>query len=110
MTAKRSGLRKGPGLFGIIVLVMTVTLAIGWVGMRYPDTLSALRRGLANYQLLWLVWRLSLYMLLAWGSRKVWRRVRHQAATRAMLIRMMGSSLLFILLGEYALLTSQGRV
>ncbi|REF26076.1 hypothetical protein BDD26_0645 [Xenorhabdus cabanillasii] len=110
MAEKRSGLRQGVRLLLIIAMVMTVTLAIGWTGIRYPDTLSAINRGMANYQSLWLLWRLSLYTLLIWGGRKIWQRVKHQAEYRATLRRVMMVSLLFVLLCEYALSVSQGSV
>ncbi|SIP72487.1 putative exported protein [Xenorhabdus innexi] len=109
MEKKRSGLRKGLRLCGIIVLVMTVTLALGQAGMQSPDTLSALRRGLADYPSLWLLWRLSLYMLLILGGRKIWTMTEHKPATRAVLIRMMAANVLFILLCEYVLSASPGR-
>ncbi|MBD2827084.1 hypothetical protein, partial [Xenorhabdus szentirmaii] len=86
------------------------TLAIGWVGMNDPETLSALNRWMERYQSLWLLWRLSLYGWLLWGGWKIGQSVKHQAEYRTTLRRMMGVSLLFILLGEYALSASQGSV
>ncbi|MBC8949929.1 hypothetical protein ACNFJN_15545 [Xenorhabdus budapestensis] len=103
MAEKRSIVRKGVGLLLVIALVMTVTLATSWAGMRYPENLSAFNRWMESYQSLWLLWRLSLYGWLLWGSRKIWQRVKHQAEHRIMLIRMRVTSLLFILLGECAL-------
>ncbi|MDE9536718.1 hypothetical protein [Xenorhabdus bovienii] len=110
MAKKRARLKRGIGLSLIIVLAMAVTLATGWAGMNYPDTLSALNRGMARHQSLWLLWRLSLYGGLLWGGWKIWQRVKHQAEYRTTLRRMMVVSLLFILLGEYALSASQGSV
>ncbi|MBD2801318.1 hypothetical protein ID854_12830 [Xenorhabdus sp. M] len=107
---KRARLRKGIGLLLIIALVMVVTLAIGWAGGNYPETLTALNRWLERYQSLWLLWRLSLYGGLLWGGWKIGQRVKHQAEYRMTLRRMMAASLLFILLGEYALFVSQGSV
>ncbi|WP_244590293.1 hypothetical protein [Xenorhabdus innexi] len=86
-----------------------MTLALGQAGMQSPDTLSALRRGLADYPSLWLLWRLSLYMLLILGGRKIWTMTEHKPATRAVLIRMMAANVLFILLCEYVLSASPGR-
>ncbi|PHM30916.1 hypothetical protein [Xenorhabdus szentirmaii] len=110
MAKKRARLKRGIGLSLIIALVMVVTLTVGWAGMNYPETLSALNRGLARYQSLWLLWRLSLYGWLLWGGWKIGQSVKHQAEYRTTLRRMMGVSLLFILLGEYALSASQGSV
>ncbi|CDH18974.1 putative exported protein [Xenorhabdus bovienii str. kraussei Quebec] len=110
MAKKRARLKRGIGLLLIIALAMAVTLATGWAGMDYPETLSALNRWLARYQSLWLLWRLSLYGWLLWGGWKIWQRVKHQAEYRTTLRRMMVVSLLFILLGEYALSASQGSV
>ncbi|MBD2826940.1 hypothetical protein, partial [Xenorhabdus szentirmaii] len=86
------------------------TLAIGWAGMNDPETLSALNRWMERHQSLWLLWRLSLYGWLLWGGWKIGQRVKHQAEYRTTLRRMMAVSGLFILLGEYALFVSQGRV
>ncbi len=101
-------LKKG----AVIVLVVTVailfTLLTGWTGMRYPEHLSAFRHGMENHQSLWLVWRLSLYTLLVWGSRNIFQATQHKPAYRAPLIRMMTASLLFLLLCEYALSGSMG--
>ncbi|MBD2822828.1 hypothetical protein ID852_19590 [Xenorhabdus sp. 42] len=110
MAKKRAGLKRGIGLSLIIALVMVVTLTVGWAGMNYPETLSALNRGLARYQSLWLLWRLSLYGWLLWGGWKIGQSVKHQAEYRTALRRIMGGSLLCILLGEYALSASQGSV
>ncbi|WP_245737362.1 hypothetical protein [Xenorhabdus japonica] len=103
MAEKRSIVRKGVGLLLVIALVMTVTLATGWAGMRYPENLSAFNRWMESHQSLWLLWRLSLYGWLLWGCRKIWQRVKHQTEHHATLIRMIVVSLLFILLCEYAL-------
>ncbi|WP_237385410.1 hypothetical protein [Xenorhabdus sp. Sc-CR9] len=110
MAEKSSRVRNGVALSLIIALVMAMTLVAGWVGMRYPETLSAFNRWLERHQSLWLLWRLSLYGWLFWGGWKTWQRVKHQAEYRATLMRMMVVSLLFILLGEYVLSASQGSV
>ncbi|CDH04844.1 putative exported protein [Xenorhabdus bovienii str. oregonense] len=99
-----SRLKKGAG----IALAIAAVLLTGWAGMRYPEYLSAFRHGMENHQSLWLVWRLSLYALLGWGSRKIFQATQHKPAYRAPLIRMMTASLLFLLLCEYALSGSMG--
>ncbi|MBD2810823.1 hypothetical protein ID853_07990 [Xenorhabdus sp. Vera] len=98
-----SRLKKGAGIALAIAAVIILTLLTGWAGMRYPEHLFAFRHGMENHQSLWLVWRLSLYTLLVWGSRKIFQATQHKPAYRAPLIRMMTASLLFILLCEYAL-------
>ncbi|MDE9518895.1 hypothetical protein KKJ17_14450 [Xenorhabdus bovienii] len=103
-----SRLKKGAGIALAIAAVIILTLLTGWAGMRYPEHLSAFRHGMENHQSLWLVWRLSLYMLLVWGSRKLFQATQHKPVYRAPLIRMMTASLLFILLCEYVLSGSMG--
>ncbi|CDH32755.1 hypothetical protein [Xenorhabdus bovienii] len=103
-----SRLKKGAGIALAIAAVIILTLLTGWAGMRYPEHLSAFRHGMENHQSLWLVWRLSLYTLLVWGSRKLFQATQHKPVYRAPLIRMMTASLLFILLCEYALSGSMG--
>ncbi|MDE9536673.1 hypothetical protein KKI91_18710 [Xenorhabdus bovienii] len=101
-------LKKGAGIVLAIAAVIILMLLTGWAGMRYPENLSAFRHGMENHQSLWLVWRLSLYTLLVWGSRKIFQATQHKPAYRAPLIRMMTASLLFLLLCEYALSGSMG--
>ncbi|MDC9597791.1 hypothetical protein [Xenorhabdus anantnagensis] len=103
MAEKRSGLRKGVVLSLVIALMMVITVATGWVGLYQAENITRLHRWMTATGKFWLVWRLCLYAALGWGSRKIWQRVKHQAGHHATLIRMMVVSLLFILLGEYAL-------
>ncbi|CDG90213.1 hypothetical protein [Xenorhabdus bovienii] len=103
-----SRLKKGAGIVLAIAAVIILTLLTGWAGMRYPEHLFAFRHRMENHQSLWLVWRLSLYTLLGWGSRKIFQATQHKPAYRTPLIRMMTASLLFILLCEYALSGSMG--
>lgn len=87
----------------IITLVIIITLVTGWLGLTHPEKASALHHWMEKTGILWRVWRFGLYLVLAWGSWKIWQRTIHQPAYRATLIRMMVVSLLFIALGEYAL-------
>ncbi|WP_338803390.1 hypothetical protein WDV76_14620 [Xenorhabdus griffiniae] len=87
----------------IITLVIIITLVTGWLGLTHPEKASALHHWMGKTAPLWQVWRYGLYLGLAWGSRKIWQRTIHQPEYRAILIRVMVVSLLFILLGEYAL-------
>ncbi|MDC9615790.1 hypothetical protein PSI19_18320 [Xenorhabdus khoisanae] len=103
MAEKHSVFRKGAVLSLLIVLVMGITVAVGWVGLHQAEKLNRIHHWLTQTGGVWFVWRLCLYAVLGWGGKKTWQRVKHQPEYRAMLIRMMAASLLFILLGEYAL-------
>ncbi|MDC9606685.1 hypothetical protein [Xenorhabdus griffiniae] len=87
----------------VIIAVMVVTLLMGWAGMEYPEKMSALNQWIMKTKAVWLVWRGCLYVTLGWGGWKIWQRTTYQKTHRAALIRMIVVSLLFILLGEYAL-------
>ncbi|KLU15217.1 MULTISPECIES: hypothetical protein [Xenorhabdus] len=87
----------------IITLVISITLVTGWLGLTYPEKASALHHWMGKTGSLWQVWRCGLYLVLAWGSWKIWQRTIHQLEYRTTLIRVMVVSLLFILLCEYAL-------
>ncbi|MDC9589571.1 hypothetical protein PSI23_09695 [Xenorhabdus sp. XENO-10] len=82
---------------------MVITVASGWAGLNQAENITRLHRWVTAIGKFWLIWRLCLYAVLGWGCRKIWQRTKHQAEHRATLIRMMVASLLFILLGEYAL-------
>ncbi|WP_408672970.1 conjugal transfer protein TraG N-terminal domain-containing protein, partial [Xenorhabdus koppenhoeferi] len=43
------------------------------------------------HQSLWLVWRLSLYALLVWGSRKIFQATQHKPAYQAPLILLLAA-------------------
>ncbi|QTL40334.1 hypothetical protein HGO23_02665 [Xenorhabdus budapestensis] len=87
----------------IITLVIIITLVTGWLGLTHSEKASALHHWMEKTGPLWRVWRYGLYLGLAWGSWKIWQKTTHQPEYRATLIRMMVVSLLFIVLGEYAL-------
>ncbi|MDC9597947.1 hypothetical protein [Xenorhabdus anantnagensis] len=103
MAEKHSVFRKGAVLSMLIVLVMGITLATGWVGLHQAEKLNRIHHWVTETGGVWFVWRSGLYAGLGWGGQKTWQRVKHLPEYRAMLIRMMVASLLFILLGEYAL-------
>ncbi|MBD1228887.1 hypothetical protein [Xenorhabdus griffiniae] len=87
----------------IITLVIIITLLTGWLGLTHPEKASVLHHWMEKTGILWRIWRFGLYLVLAWGGWKIGQRTTHQPEYRAALIRMMVVSLLFILLGEYAL-------
>ncbi|WP_273571898.1 hypothetical protein [Xenorhabdus griffiniae] len=87
----------------LIALVMVISLAAGWAGLHQAEKLTRMHHWVTETGGYWLVWRLGLYAVLGWGSWKIGQKITHQPAHRAVLIRMRVSSLLFILLGEYAL-------
>lgn len=103
MSEKHAVFRKGVVLSLLIVLVMVITVAAGWVGLHQAETLTRIHHRVTETGGIWFVWRLGVYVVLGWGGQKTWQRVKHQPEYRAVLIRMMAASLLFILLGEYAL-------
>ncbi|MDC9589470.1 hypothetical protein PSI23_09140 [Xenorhabdus sp. XENO-10] len=103
MAAMIPTLRKGVVLLLIIALVMVISLAIGWTGLYQAEKLTEMHHWVTETGGFWLVWRLCLYAVLGWGSWKIGQRTTHQPTHRAALIRVMVVSLLFILLGEYAL-------
>ncbi|PHM23584.1 hypothetical protein [Xenorhabdus budapestensis] len=109
MAEKSSILRKGVALLLIIALVMIITLATGWLGLQQAENLTQFQRWITETGQFWLIWRLCLYAVLGWGSRKIWQRTKHQKMYRATLIRMLVASLLFILLCEYALPGNSGE-
>ncbi|PHM45555.1 hypothetical protein [Xenorhabdus miraniensis] len=103
MAEKHSILRKGAVLSLLIVLMVGITLATGWVGLHQAEKLNLIHHWVTETGGFWLVWRLCLYTVLGWGGKKIWQKTTHQPEYRAVLIRIMVVSLLFILLGEYAL-------
>ncbi|MBC8947294.1 hypothetical protein [Xenorhabdus indica] len=103
MAEKHSVFRKGVALSLVIALVMIITVATGWVGLHQAEKLTEFRHWVTQTGGVWLVWRSGLYAILGWGGQKIWQREKHLPEYRAVLIRMMAVSLLFILLGEYAL-------
>ncbi|AOM42879.1 hypothetical protein A9255_12450 [Xenorhabdus hominickii] len=103
MAEKHSVFRKGAVLLLAIAVVMVITVAAGWVGLHQAEKLHRIHDWVTETGGVWLVWRLGLYAVLSWGGQKTWQRLKHLPEYRAMLIRMMVASLLFILLGEYAL-------
>ncbi|WP_340617122.1 hypothetical protein [Xenorhabdus entomophaga] len=109
MAEKISVLRKGVALSLIIALVMVITLATGRPGLQQAENLTQLHRWITDTGEFWLIWRLCLYAVLGWGSRKIWRRTQNQKTHRATLIRMLVVSLMFILLCEYALSGNSGE-
>ncbi|WP_099114989.1 hypothetical protein [Xenorhabdus miraniensis] len=103
MAEKHSIFRKGVTLSLIIAFVVIITVVTGWTGLYQAKNITRLHHWVTATGGFWLVWRSGLYAVLGWGSWKIWQRVKHQAEHHATLIRMMVVSLLFILLGEYAL-------
>ncbi|KLU16142.1 MULTISPECIES: hypothetical protein [Xenorhabdus] len=103
MAAMITTLRKGVVLLLIIALVIVISLAIGWAGLHQAENITEMHHWVTETRGFWLVWRLCLYAVLGWGSRKIGQRTIHQPEYRATLIRVMVVSLLFIVLGEYAL-------
>ncbi|CAM4032455.1 hypothetical protein [Xenorhabdus thuongxuanensis] len=95
--------KKGFRVLLVLIAVMVVTLLMGWAGMEYPEKMSALNQWIMKTKAVWLVWRGCLYVTLGWGGWKIWQRTIQQPEYRVTLIRVMVVSLLFILLGEYAL-------
>ncbi|MDC9589543.1 hypothetical protein PSI23_09520 [Xenorhabdus sp. XENO-10] len=95
--------RKSIRVSLIITLVIIITSVTGWLGLTHPEKAAALHHWMEKTGEAWLIWRWCLYAVLAWGSWKIWQRTTYQKTHRAALIRMMVVSLLFILLGEYAL-------
>ncbi|MBC8954855.1 hypothetical protein [Xenorhabdus sp. PB62.4] len=95
--------RKGVALSLIIALVMIITVATGWVGLHQAENIIRMHHWVTETGRFWFVWRLGLYAVLGWSCRKIGQRVKHQTEHRVTLIRMRVSSLLFILLCEYAL-------
>ncbi|MGJ0624671.1 hypothetical protein [Xenorhabdus bovienii] len=95
--------RKSLRVSLIITLVIIITFVTGGLGLAYPEKAAALHHWMEKTGEAWLIWRGCLYTALGWGSWKIWQRTTYQKAHRAALIRMMVASLLFILLGEYAL-------
>ncbi|MEQ1966511.1 hypothetical protein ABLA30_05545 [Xenorhabdus nematophila] len=99
-----STVKKGIMRSLLIALAMVIiTIATGWVGLHQAENITGMYHWVTETGEAWLIWRVCLYAVLGWGSWKIWQRTIHQPAHRAALIRMMVASLLFILLGEYAL-------
>ncbi|WP_340609781.1 hypothetical protein [Xenorhabdus bharatensis] len=105
---KHSVFRKGAVLLLAIAVMMVITVAAGWVGLHQAEKLHRIHDWVTETGGVWLIWRLGLYAVLGWGGQKTWQRVKHLPAYRAALMRMMVVSLLFILLGEYALSGNTG--
>lgn len=101
--AKRLGL-----LLLCIVCVTGAGLWLADLGMAHPGAVARLHRWMEGSRDLWLVWRLAIYALLAWGFRKVWRAPGCKPEYRAPLRRMAMASVIFMLLCEYAVFSAPG--
>ncbi|MBD2785961.1 hypothetical protein ID858_16115 [Xenorhabdus sp. DI] len=95
--------KKGFRTALIITVVTIITLVMGGAGLNHAEKFTDLYHWIAKTKPLWLVWRLGLYLVLGWGGWKIWQVTKTKPEYRAVLIRIMAVSLLFILLGEYAL-------
>ncbi|MEQ1976994.1 hypothetical protein [Xenorhabdus sp. SGI240] len=95
--------KKGFRVLLAIIVVMAITLLMGWAGMAYPEKMSALNQWMVETKSIWRVWRGCLYATLGWGGWKIGQVVKRRPEYRAPLMRMMVACLLLILLGEYVL-------
>lgn len=97
------------GIFLVcMALFMVVSLMVADTAMKHPGEAAAFRRWMQSTRYGWLLWRLALYALVAWGLWKIRHAPGFREEFRRPLLRISVVSVLFIALCEYAMFTGPG--
>ncbi|WP_313685693.1 hypothetical protein [Pantoea sp.] len=107
MTVRKVLTRTGIFL-ACMALFMAVSLMVADTAMKHPGEAAAFRRWMQSTRYGWLLWRLALYALVAWGLWKIRHAPGFREEFRLPLMRISVVSVLFIALCEYAMLTGPG--
>lgn len=97
------------GIFlACMALFMVVSLMVADTAMKHPGEAAAFRRWMQSTRDGWLIWRLALYALVAWGLWKIRHAPGFREEFRWPLLRISVACVLFIALCEYAMFTGPG--
>ncbi|CAH5975015.1 TPA: hypothetical protein R4Y95_003082 [Klebsiella variicola subsp. variicola] len=107
MTVRKVLTRTGIFL-ACMALFMVVSLMVADTAMKHPGEAAAFRRWMQSTRYGWLLWRLALYALVAWGLWKIRHAPGFREEFRRPLLRISVVSVLFIALCEYAMFTGPG--
>ncbi|MER3936176.1 hypothetical protein J9A52_15580 [Klebsiella pneumoniae] len=107
MTVRKVLTRTGIFL-ACMALFMVVSLMVADTAMKHPGEAAAFRRWMQSTRYGWLLWRLALYALVAWGLWKIRHAPGFREEFRRPLPRISVVSVLFIALCEYAMFTGPG--
>ncbi|WP_297201566.1 hypothetical protein [uncultured Pluralibacter sp.] len=107
MTVRKALTRAGIFL-ACMALFMVVSLIVADTAMKHPGEAAAFRRWMQSTRYGWLIWRLALYALVAWGLWKIRHAPGFREEFRRPLLRISVVSVLFIALCEYAMFTGPG--
>lgn len=107
MTVRKVLIRTGIFL-ACMALFMVVSLMVADTAMKHPGEAAAFRRWMQSTRDGWLIWRLALYALVAWGLWKIRHAPGFREEYRRPLLRISVVSVLFIALCEYAMFTGPG--
>lgn len=107
MTVRKVLTRTGIFL-ACMALFMVVSLMVADTTMKHPGEAAAFRRWMQSTRYGWLLWRLALYALVAWGLWKIRHAPGFREEFRRPLLRISVVSVLFIALCEYAMFTGPG--
>ena len=107
MTVRKVLTRTGIFL-ACMALFMVVSLMVADTAMKHPGEAAAFRRWMQSTRYGWLLWRLALYALVAWGLWKIRHAPGFREEFRRPLLRISVVRVLFIALCEYAMFTGPG--
>ena len=107
-TTVRKVLTRAGIFLACMALFMVVSLMVADTAMKHPTEAAAFRSWMQSTRYGWLIWRLALYALVAWGLLKIRHAPGLQESYRRPLLRISVVSVLFIALCEYAMFTGPG--
>jgi hypothetical protein len=107
-TTVRKVLTRAGIFLACMALFMVVSLMMADTAMKHPTEAAAFRSWMQSTRYGWLMWRLALYALVAWGLWKIRHAPGFREAYRRPLLRISVVSVLFIALCEYAMFTGPG--
>ena len=107
-TTVRKVLTRAGIFLACMALFMVVSLMMADTAMKHPTEAAAFRSWMQSPRYGWLMWRLALYALVAWGLWKIRHAPGFREAYRRPRLRSSVVSVLFIAVFEYAMFTGPG--
>jgi len=95
-----------------LLIFVAITFIGGWlasVGMQHPDEVASFRAWMSAHRYGLLAWRLVVYAFLVWMFLKIWNAPGLKAEYRRPLVRIVGVSILFVLVCEYSIFSAAGN-